>query len=70
MYSLYFKNAKGRRILVRDGIATDDEVFSSIRDFIYSKNPNYKIYYFRSWGENPVVYDVGSHSEFFYLYKD
>lgn len=70
MYSLYFKNSNGVETLVKDCITTDDEVFTLIKDFIYSKNPNYKIYYVRSWGENPVVYDVGSHSEFFYLYKN
>lgn len=70
MYSLYFERFTGEKLLVKSQIELPDEAYQIIRDFIQSKNPNFHIYYIRSWGENPIIYDVGSHTEFFYLYKE
>lgn len=70
MFSLYFIRSTGEKVLVKSQLETDKEVFSHIKDFIHSKKPNFQIYYIRSWGDNPTVYDVGSHTEFFYLYRD
>lgn len=70
MFSLYFKRSTGEEVPVKLQLETDAEVLSLIKDFIYSKNPDFKIYYIRVWGNNPVIYDVGSHTEFFHLYKD
>lgn len=70
MYSLYFERSTGEKLPVKCQMETDNDVFHLIKDFVHSKNPNFKIHYIRSWGNNPVIYDVGSHTEFFYLYKE
>lgn len=69
MYSLYFERSTGEEILVRNHLERE-EVFSEISQFINRRNPNFKIYYFRTWGDNPIIYDVGSHTEFFKLYRN
>ena len=66
MSTLYF--AGREKILVKENLTEEDNVFELIKDFIHSLNPDYKIPYFRSWGKNPVVFDVGSHTEFFELH--
>ena len=66
---LVFKNAWGQEKLVKADV-TEDELFKCIKDYVHNLNPNFEIYYMRSWGENPVTYDVGSHTEFFLLYND
>ena len=69
MYSLYFERSTGEEILVHNHLEKK-EVFSEISQFINRTNPNFKIYYFRNWGDNPIIYDVGSHTEFFKLYRN
>jgi hypothetical protein len=66
---LVFKNAQGQEKLVKANI-TEDKVFKCIKDYVHDLNPNFQIHYVRYWGEDPIVYDVGSHTEFFKLYKD
>ena len=68
-YSIYFVRSNGDKILVSKG-NTEEEIFPQIKAFILSKNPHFFIHYVRTWGENPVVYDVGSHSEFFHVYNE
>lgn len=68
MYSLYFERSNGEEVLVKEDIAQEKDVFPLIKNFVKTLNPNYKIYCIRSWGENPITYDVGSHTEFFKLY--
>ena len=70
MYSLYFERSTGEKLLVKSQLEAPDDVFPLIKDFVHSKNPNFNIYYIRSWGADPIIYDVGSHTEFFYLYKE
>lgn len=70
MFSLYFIRSNGEKELVKSQLETDKEVLTHIKNFIHSKNPNFQIYYYRTWGTNPVVYDVGSHTEFFHLYQE
>ena len=70
MYSLYFESFTGEKLPVELHVKSPDDAFSLIKNFVHSKNLKFKIYYIRYWGENPIVYDVGSHSEFFYLYKN
>lgn len=70
MFSLYFKRSTGEEVPVKLQLETDSEVLFLIEEFVYSINPNFVIHYIRSWGENPVVYDVGSHTEFFLLFEE
>lgn len=68
-YSIYFIRSNGSKILVSKG-NTEEEIFPQIKAFILAKNPRFFIPYVRAWGENPTVYDVGSHSEFFQVYNE
>lgn len=67
-YSLYYEGADKR--LIADNIKDKEEVWPLIREFIRSVNPSYIVYYTRIWGTNPVMYDVGSYTEFFVLYEN
>lgn len=69
MRRLVFKNAWGQEKLVKYNVA-EDELFKCIKDYVHNLNPKFEIHYIRSWGEDPITYDVGSHTEFFLLYKD
>lgn len=67
---LYFENSYGKRRVI--GRATDENGISKlIKDFL--DDHNYKSYYTRAWvnENNPkeIIYDVGSHSEFFIAYN-
>ena len=63
---LYFENSKGERRLIAEPKRQED-VFKEINKFC--ENRNFKIMYTRMWEDNKgyMVYDVGSHTEFFYL---
>lgn len=66
---LIFENSIGVETIVEPDI-TPNEASAAITNFIKSKNPDYKIYYIRILGpmeDGSYEYDVGSHSEFFYL---
>lgn len=65
---LMFKDKFGDERFVAE-VADEREANVEMMNYIRKLNPNYKVHYVRSWGEEPVVYDVGSHSEFFHLYK-
>lgn len=67
MKNLYFIRSNGERILVEPKIK-EDNIIKFIKKFVKEKNPNFKIYYIRSWEEDSgIMYDVGSHTEFFLL---
>ena len=64
--TLYFKGQKGLRKIFEDKHITDNTAvhntaFAEIQKFCDERN--FKIYYSRLWNT-----DVGSHSEFFYIY--
>ena len=61
--NLYFINSRGEYRLLKENI-TEADVFITIAEFL--KEHNYKSYYIRTWGtDGGVMYDVGSHTEFF-----
>ena len=64
--TLYFENSKGeRRVIAKP--KTKEAAMREIAKFFDDRN--FKIYYIRSW-QTPdgfIVFDVGSHTEFFYL---
>ena len=63
---LYFENSIGKRRVIAEP-KTEKEADKEIHKFC--KDRNFKIYYVRTWmtPDGEKVYDVGSHSEFFYL---
>lgn len=65
MMKLIFQNSKGvERVIAHPN--NEEEAMKEIYKFCGDRN--FKIYYVRSWMENNrKVYDVGSHTEFFYL---
>lgn len=70
MGNLYFKRSNGEEVLVESSIS-QDKVVPAINKYVKQINPKFKIYYIRSWSNEPRIttYDVGSHTEFF-LYKE
>lgn len=63
---LYFENSCGKRRVIAEP-KTEGEAYKEMNKFCEDRN--FIIYYVRSWRnkEGLKVYDVGSHSEFFYL---
>jgi hypothetical protein len=63
--NLYFLSSRGEKRLVRENI--DPEMaMGYINEYIATLNPNFKVYYVRTWeSEEGTMYDVGSHTEFF-----
>lgn len=72
MGTLYFQRSNGKEVLIKENLAEND-VGKAIIAAVAEMNPNYKIYYTRHWTstEDPrtIVYDVGSHTEFFLYQK-
>lgn len=70
---LYFQNRHDHLKLIGENIE-ENEVAKAISDYVKSVNHNFKIYYVRSWASenngNKIIYDVGSHNEFFVLEKE
>lgn len=73
---LYFKNSHGimREIAKLDDYCTDGEILTAAFAEIdaFCKERNFKTYYTRIWNEERdgkmmTKFDVGSHTEFFYL---
>lgn len=71
MLKLYFKNGNGVDNFVAD-LEKVQEFSNAIKQDIHKRNPNYKIPYYRTWanGDNEVMVDVGSHTEFYVLRSD
>lgn len=62
---LYFENSQGIERVIAE-VANEEEAYKEINKFCEERN--FKIYYVRTWMSNGrKTYDVGSHSEFFYL---
>ena len=66
---LYFENSRGQRMVIAEP-KTEKEAWKEINNFCEERN--FKIYYVREWKteDGANVYDVGSHTEFFYLYDN
>lgn len=66
---LYFENSYGKRRIIAEP-QTEDEAYKGIYKFCEDRN--FKIYYVRTWQtpDGAKAYDVGSHTEFFYLYEN
>lgn len=66
-HALYFQHSNNELTLVEENV-TESNVINSIKTYIKKLNPNFKIYYIRTWVDNGVeIYDVGSHTEFFHV---
>lgn len=66
---VYFCDCRDRLRLIAD-VSSENEAWNKIHDFC--SDHNYKIPYIRSWQEERdgiqmTAYDVGSHTEFFYV---
>lgn len=62
---LIFKNSKGKERVIAEP-QTEEAAMEYIRQFCEERN--FEIYYVRSWmSGDRKKYDVGSHTEFFYL---
>lgn len=72
MYNLFFENGYGERRLLVSAVKEND-IITTISSEVKKMNPNFKIYYIRSWNssanKNEIVYDVGSHTEYFIAQK-
>ena len=67
---LYFQNRHDHLKLIGENIE-ENKIAKAISDYVESINPNFKFYYVRSWAsDNKIIYDVGSHNEFFVLEKE
>lgn len=67
MKNLYFIRSNGEKRLVRQNI-NPETALGYIEEYTHSLNPNFKIYYFRSWEEDGgTMYDIGSYTEFFWV---
>lgn len=65
LYKLYFNNSHNENIYVTT--CEQESIMKNITNFVKKLNPNFKIYYIRSWEEKGKTwYDVGSHTEFFF----
>lgn len=62
---LIFENSYGEERVIAE-VHSEEEAYKEINKFCDERN--FKIYYVRTWAENGrKKYDVGSHTEFFYL---
>ena len=63
---LYFENSYGQRRIIAKP-QTEEEAWREIHKFCQDRS--FKIHYVREWRDTDGLkcYDVGSHSEFFYL---
>ena len=66
---LYFENSRGIRRVIAEP-QTEEEAWKEIHNFCEERK--FKIYYVREWQTHDGArrYDVGSHTEFFYLYNN
>jgi hypothetical protein len=63
-YNLYFIDSRGEYRLLKENVNNSEMVMHLINKFL--KEHNYKSYYTRIWQTNEgLMYDVGSHTEFF-----
>ena len=73
MKNIYFKNSCDMVRVVKID-ADPSKILHEISEYVRKLNPNYKIYYFRHWTDptdpKTTWYDVGSHTEFFYVVEE
>ena len=67
---LYFENSYGNKKLINNSIENKEDALNYIYKWLHENHPNFIVHYVRSWGIEPVTFDVGSHTEFFLLYKE
>lgn len=67
---LFFKDSRGNMRLVNSTIS-EDNIYPEMIKYIEKLNPNFHVYYIRSWdiSDNTTKFDVGSHTEFFFFSK-
>ena len=65
---LYFEHSNGEREYVSNA-RNRDEAISLIYEDLHIRNPNFKVYYIRSWKNesDEEVWDIGSWSQFYIL---
>ena len=65
---LYFEHSNEEREFISTA-RNRDEAISLIYEDLHIRNPNFKIYYIRSWKNesNEEVFDIGSWAEFYIL---
>lgn len=70
-YRLYFENRLGRRREITSfSCGVEQAVKRALSEIhAFCDERDFKIYYSRVWnhGDSETVFDVGSHTEFFYL---
>jgi hypothetical protein len=66
LYDLYFLDSYDYKRLVQKKVKYND-LNKVMTEYIRSLNPNYTIYYVRTWqpSDTSIMFDVGSHTEFF-----
>lgn len=65
--NLIFQHSDGRETIISK-TATEENAFIKIKEFVAELNPNYEIYYIRTWEtKRGTMFDIGSHTEFFLL---
>ena len=74
-YTLYFENSRGQRRVVatyesKNANAVDAICWADDEIRAFCEDHHFKIYYTRVWNndaDNETCFDVGSHTEFFYV---
>ena len=65
MYKLFFEFPDASRVLVSEHIDEKD-IVSKIYEDMALHNPDFKIYYVRSWiQDGNIIYDYGSYVSFY-----
>ena len=66
MFKVYFENRFEERIFIGEA-QSEEEIHKIWQKDLSNRNPNYKVYYFRSWINNhgEKVIDCGSHCEYY-----
>ena len=70
--TLYFIRSNGEKRLVHKNVELET-AGKFIQQYVNNINPAYKIYYIREWYDEEaggMMYDVGSHTEFFLLVNE
>lgn len=74
VYNLYFLPANRDPELIHTWTYfSEKDLFTAIHADIKRRNPKFKSYYIRSWGDinsEGIMYDVGSHTEFYKIKKE
>lgn len=64
--NLYFRDSHGDKRLIASHLQLEKEISQQIKKFL--DDHNFKSYYTRTWYANGYTwYDVGSHTEFFFV---